>query len=195
MKKKFMELNKGYHISVPQKHVQYLRSLLKDAGCRYMEYNGQFILALSDILMLDDMLIDKDYKSDVNPNILDWSRREGNEHYYFGDNRKLIELFIKKSLSNMTDNNSIGCYDCLAPVKTSFVSRLQYVNLLRMHFKEHGNERGYTGREGKRLLHFQRLPLQSAIPKIIDFFKQHYGGADNELLAQLSYDTQIANKF
>jgi hypothetical protein len=127
------------------------------------------------------------YESDVDRHVLDWSRREGNEHYYFEDSQKLIELFIKKSLLPEAHNmiTSSDCHDCLVPIETSFVARSQYIEVLKLSFKEHGKERGYTEQEGKRITHFQRLSLQTALPKIVDFFYRHYGGMDNALLKQL----------
>lgn len=193
---KFFDLMQSYNITVPKNHIQKLKTILGESKCLFTESDHGFELSLDSILLLDNLLMSLNYQSDVNQNIFDWSRREGDEYYYFGDWDEIIELFIKKSIHKTRNlSHPLDSYNCLVPIETSFVPRSQYINILKSFFKEHGGEHGYTELEGKRIVHLQMMPLQVAIPKIIDFFNQHYKKVDEDLLKQL-YDrnSRINNK-
>ncbi|MDR1982647.1 MAG: rRNA adenine N-6-methyltransferase family protein [Holosporaceae bacterium] len=196
IEKKFLRLVKPYHITVPQKHARRLKNFLDKSKFLFSEDEDNFTLFLEDILLLDNVLTDMSYKSDVEQHVLDWSRREGDEHYYFENSQKLIELFIKKSLLHGANkSHTYSDYgDCLVPIETSFVPRHQYIDILKLSFKEYGKECCYTELEGKRIVHFQMLPLQTAAHKIINFFDRHYGGVDHILRKQLiDYNVPITS--
>jgi hypothetical protein len=196
IQEKFLKLTKPYHVTAPRNCVRDLQSILNESKCLFRENNGIFTLSLSDILLLDNLLADMGCESDIEQQTLDWSRREGNEHYYFGDCRDFIELFMEKSLS-LEDRDAVklsDCYDCLVPIETSFIARQEYIDVLKKFFKELGEKRGYTELEGKRIVHFQRIAITEAIPKIIGFFDYNYGGMNDNLLKLLrAFATQNMN--
>lgn len=182
---KFLQLTRLYHFTIPKNNIQNLKNILFNMNCSFIEKEGRFELSLENILWLDNLLVSMNYQSDVNQLILDWSRREGDEYYFFGNWSEIIKLYIKKSLPKNYDMLSPSERYCLVPIEMSFVPRSQYIDILKTFFKEYESEYGYVEQEGKKIVHFQKLPMQIALPKIIDFFDHHYGKLDDSLLKQL----------
>lgn len=186
--KKFLQLLQPHQITIPTRHAGTLKKFLVREKFPYVENQNQFTLTLDIILLLDNWLMDLNYQSNSDINILDWSRREGDEYYYFDNWQKILQLFIKASLrlinspSHMSDT-----YSCLTPIETSFAPRPLYIKILKRFFKAHDEKYSHAESEGKRIIHFCQLSLETAKPQIINFINTHCcEQKDEDLLMQLN---------
>ena len=88
-----------------------------------------------------------------------WSVREGEEHYFYGSESDVIANFAKSSLIE-NDNDKYG-FSCLCPLSAShsrFHARSDHTAFLNYHL--HGDKI----LDGKRHIHFSKMPLEKAIP-------------------------------
>ncbi len=178
---KFERLAAPVRIGVGLDEAESLRSALKCAPFRFNEETQEdgraFLLPAGVALCLDEVLtkLGVDLAS-IGKEVLSWSRREGEEYYFYSDFSSLLSEFIKSSIRlEEACSASFSGYACLVPTESTYVPRRKYIEILRSQFAVEGEEGISQCVEGKRIIHFCKLPIEIGFKKIVDFC---YGSSD-----------------
>ncbi|MFC1615689.1 class I SAM-dependent methyltransferase [Patescibacteria group bacterium] len=121
----------------------------------------------------DDLPLVQDFPEIRNHlrNIHRWSYREGEEHYFYASPPEFISNVIDSSLTKETNEFGREEWFCICPVqeKVDYVSRDSYTRLLQSHLNISGPKDSLVGiKEGKRIIHFQKIPVQFALPILLE---------------------------
>lgn len=134
-----------------------------------------FSISLSDFnlhydkisIILDKLSESLNLNSDMVDQACKWASREGTESYYYGSPEEIIVRFAKHSL--VEDDKSIVGYSCLCPISANHnthVDRDFYTQYLRKNFISDPA----VAPDGKRNIHFQKMPIEQALPVLLKLY-------------------------
>jgi hypothetical protein len=181
-----LEFGIPLHFSSKIKESQ-LRSLLKQYGFS----PGSYMIALNNGDSLLDYRIFGIFYDEINQQFFDcfngpvdkaeeehakWLKREGEEFYVYYSADELISNVAKITLTELTDEHGNKVMFVLCPLSekhNKFIDRLCYTDILRSSL-EVCDKLGYEAevKDGKRVVHFSKMPLKEAIPIYKNIIKQ-----------------------
>jgi SAM-dependent methyltransferase len=160
--------------TIPSESWPAVERLLQAAAIPFQGGPGNIKLPLGGLLLIERQLREAGAVLEVDDTVMQWSRREGEEYYFYESFPEVVATFIASSLGvvQVTDGRLSGNY-CFAPVESRFVPRDKYAALLSKDFKTTAGSAGSNIREGKRIIHFVKLPVEQAFSAIVDFYHTH----------------------
>jgi SAM-dependent methyltransferase/dephospho-CoA kinase len=177
---KFLDLFTPKTLRSPASHLDTVRTVLAQQNIHYEEKDGAFILSLGDLLLAETRLGGVNVTYEIDPQVLDWSRREGQESYFFASRSETLLTFVQNSLRlEPVHETDWSGYTCLAPFESKFVPRPKYIEILKTLFRPAGETPDCCELEGKRIIHFKKEPLEKAFPQIVRLIYQNRKAADS----------------
>ncbi|MBP9748527.1 MAG: methyltransferase domain-containing protein [Candidatus Pacebacteria bacterium] len=118
-------------------------------------------------------LADEDCELETSPEtreVLNWGIREGEEHYFYGSVEDVIGNFALHSITK-EGVGSTG-FSCLCPISLEHIKRVERSK--HQAFLDGNFTRSDNGnlKDGKRHIHFAKMPLEKAYLIILEYFKQ-----------------------
>lgn len=103
-----------------------------------------------------------------------WLRREGEETYIYHSDDELISKVAHISFAHNTQHNEPLILCPISPTLTKFIPRLCYDEILKNAF-DINDMLGYPIeiKEGKRIIHFSKMPLKNALPIFEEIIKSN----------------------
>ena len=185
LRKQFIKLLEPHSFRVPKEKLKAIRDLLSKENISCKEEGVFFQLPLGTLLYLDNKLGDLNARLDVDGKILDWSRSEGEEYYFYGDPMELTAKFIEESIRiEKYHDGVLSGYTCLAPLESRFVPRNKYINVLKDHFKQVAGNIDCCNMEGKRIIHFKKMAIEKSFLQITEFVYKLKNYADNVIIKE-----------
>lgn len=107
----------------------------------------------------------------IDESIIRWSKREGDEHYFFGELTDMLINFITNSVRVEHPHSGIlSGFTCLVPIDSRYVPRSKYIDVLHKSFTSINGNADSAKLEGKRIINFKKLPIELGIHQISQFF-------------------------
>ncbi len=103
-----------------------------------------------------------------------WLRREGEETYVYYSEDELITKVAEICLTHHTNSENQLVLCPISPTLTKFIPRLCYDEILK-NAMDINDSLGYPIeiKEGKRIIHFSKIPLKNALPIYKEIIKQN----------------------
>ncbi|MBN2565691.1 MAG: methyltransferase domain-containing protein [Candidatus Eisenbacteria bacterium] len=185
---KFERISVPMEITMGECEAVVFREALVRAGFPFRENPvGHFLLPVGVALCMDCLLVKlRADLAGVDQKLLSWSRREGEEHYFYCDLSSFLVEFIKNSIRvDDLGSGSLSGYTCLVPTESAYIPRRKYIEVLQGQFVVEDGEGVAPIREGKRIIHFSKFPIETGFRKIVDFLYRSSDALDRQRVGEL----------
>lgn len=193
IERKYAELTKPVLLRCNSEEQTRLHQLLESEGNVHARVTAQGVCVPAWVaLSLDNTLRELGVTlENLDRRVVSWSRREGDEHYYYGDLTSVMANFIEESLRvDDLQSGTLSGYSFLVPFESKFVPRRKYSEVLKEQFRRLDCDDDSCSREGKRVIHFRKMPIESGFRKVVEYFYRNPDTLAPERIEQVVHGMQ-----